>query len=96
VGVLPTKWRQCSVSERFTHKTAAWESCLEDGGVSGNLTYKMEAWVFCLQDGGVSESFTYNMVAWKICLQDGGNAAFRRVFPQDGDVGDLLTRWRRF
>jgi len=26
------------------------------------------------------------MAAWEICLQDGGNAAFLRVYPQDGGV----------
>jgi len=56
----------------------------------------MAAWEFCLQDGGVSESFSHKMAAWEICLQDGGNAAFLRVYPQDGGVGDLPTRWRRF
>jgi len=44
----------------------------------------MAMWKICLQDGGVSESFTNKMAAWEICLQDGGNAAFLRVYPQDG------------
>jgi len=55
----------------------------------------MASWEFCLQDGGVSEGFTHKMAAWEICLQDGGNAAFLRVYPQDGGVGVLPTRWRR-
>ena len=46
----------------------------------------------CLQDSGVGdlsircghESFAHKMAAWEICLQDGGNAAFLRVYPQDG------------
>jgi len=48
------------------------------------FNHKMAVWEFCLQDGGVSESFSRKMAAWKICLQDGGNAAFLRVYPQDG------------
>jgi len=42
---------------------AAWEFCLQDGGVSEGFTHKMAAWEFCLQDGGVSESLTHNMAA---------------------------------
>jgi len=42
---------------------AAWEICLQDGGVSENFTHKMAAWEFCPQDGGVSESFTHKMAA---------------------------------
>ena len=64
---------------------AAWEICPQDGGVSESFTLKMAAWEFCPQDGGVSEGFTHKMVAWEICLQDVGNAAFLRVYPQDGD-----------
>jgi len=56
----------------------------------------MAAWEFCLQNGGVSEGFTHKMAAWEICLQDGGNAAFLRVLPQDGGMGDFPTNWRRF
>ena len=44
----------------------------------------MAAWEFCPQDGCVSEGFTHKMAAWEICLQDGSNAAFLRVYPQDG------------
>jgi len=43
VGDLPTRWRQCRVSESFTHKMAAWEFCLQDGGVSESFTHKMAA-----------------------------------------------------
>jgi len=31
------------VSESFTHKMAAWEICLQDGGVSEGFTHKMVA-----------------------------------------------------
>ena len=74
----------------------AWEFCLQDGGVSERFAYKMAAWEFFLQNGGVSGSFSHKMAAWEICLQDGGNVAFLSVYPQDGGVGDLPTRWRRF
>ena len=36
----------------FTHKMAAWEFCLQDGGVSEGFTHKMAAWEICLQHGG--------------------------------------------
>ena len=69
--VLPTRWRgvcfvyKMAASLRvFTHKMAALEICLQDGGVSESLTHKMAALVFCLQDGGVSENFTHKMSAW--------------------------------
>ena len=51
------------------------------------------SWEFCLQNGGVSESFTHKMAAWEICLQDGGVS---ESYPQDGGVGVVPTRWRRF
>jgi len=57
----------------LTHKIAAWEICLQDGGVSEGFTHEMAEWEFCLQDGGVSEGFTHKMAAWEICLQHGGN-----------------------
>jgi len=50
---------------------AAWEFCLQDGGVSEGFAHKMAAGKFCLQDGGVSEGFTHKMAAWEFCLQDG-------------------------
>jgi len=68
---------------------AAWEFCLQDGGVSEGFTHKMAARELCLQDGGVSEglptrwrcgSFAYNM------------AAFLRVFPQDGGNAKQIKR----
>jgi len=31
---------------------AAWEICLQDGGVSESFTHKTAAWEICLQDGG--------------------------------------------
>jgi len=48
---------------RVTHKMAAWEICLQDGGNVAFLSFnhKMAACEFCLQDGGVSESFTQKM-----------------------------------
>ena len=64
--------------------------------VSESFTHKTAAWMFCLQDGGLSDIFTHKMAAWEICLQDGGNAAFLRVYPQDGGVGVLPTTWQRF
>jgi len=53
---------------------AAWEFCLQDGGVSEGFTHKMAACEFCLQDGGNAAflSFTHKMAAWEFCLQDGG------------------------
>ena len=36
----------------LTHKMAACEFCLQDGGVSESFTHKMAAWENCLQDGG--------------------------------------------
>jgi len=51
---------------------AAWEFCLQDGGVSEGFTHKTVACEFCLQDVGVSESFTHKLAAWEICPQDGG------------------------
>jgi len=50
----------------FTHKMAAWEICLQDGGVSENFTHKMAAWEICLQNGGVSDNITYKMAATNI------------------------------
>jgi len=41
------KIRSGGVSEGFTHKMAAWEICIHDGGVSE----------FYPQDGGVSKIF---------------------------------------
>ena len=73
VGNLPTRWRQCRVFECFTHKMAAWEICLQDGGVSESFTNKMAAWEICPQNGGVSENFTHKMAAWEFCPQDGGD-----------------------
>ena len=40
-------------------KMAAWEFCLQDGGVSESFTHKIAAWEICLQDGGVSDSLEY-------------------------------------
>ena len=66
---LPTRWRQCRVFESFTHKMAAWEFCLQNGGVSESFTHKMAAWEFCLQDGGISESLEYILrLQWRIYL----------------------------
>ena len=36
----------------LTHKMAAWEFSLQDGGVSEGFTHKMAAWEICLQDVG--------------------------------------------
>jgi len=43
----------------FTHKMAACEFCLQDGGVSESFTHNMAAWEICLQNDGVSESLEY-------------------------------------
>jgi len=32
----------------LTHKMAAWEFCLQDGGISEDFTHKMAACEFCL------------------------------------------------
>ena len=79
--VLPTRWRRgrfaykmAASLEGFTHKMAACEFWLQDGGVSDSFSHKMAAREICLQDGVVSESFTHKMAAWENCLQDGGNA----------------------
>ena len=54
--VLPTRWRR----ERFAYKMAAWEFCLQNGGVSECFSHKMAAWEICLQDDGVSEFYPHD------------------------------------
>jgi len=36
----------------LTHKMAAWEFSLQDGGICESFTQKMAAWEICLQNGG--------------------------------------------
>jgi len=67
------------VSEGFTHKMAAWEICLQDGGVSE----------FYSQAGGVSEGFTYGNVKKTKTSQKKCKQKQRRIFTTCQD--DLLT-----
>jgi len=49
-------------------KMAAWEFCLQDGGVSEGFTHKMAAWENCLQDGGNAKQTKRQQKQCRICI----------------------------
>jgi len=53
----------------LTHKMAAWEFCLQDGGISEDFTHKMAAWKFCLQDGGNGKQTKRKQKQGRICIK---------------------------
>ena len=54
--------------EGFTHKMAACEFWLQDGGVSDSFTHKMAAWENCLQDGGNAKQTKRKQKQRRICI----------------------------
>jgi len=49
-------------------KMAAWEFCLQNGGVSEGFTHKMAAWENCLQDGGNAKQTKRQQKQRRICI----------------------------
>jgi len=73
--VLPTRWRRgrfaykmAASLEGFTHKMAACEFWLQDGGLSDSFTHKMAAWENCLQDGGNAKQTKRKQKQRRICI----------------------------
>jgi len=72
--VSPTRRRRVSFAYKmaaflsFTHKMAAWEFCLQDGGVSDSFTHKMATRKICLQDGGDAKQTKRKQKQRRICI----------------------------